>query len=163
MRTSIRLNTFPVTMPPLRMRVEDIPELARYFIDKYARKYGKRFETLSKNALKMLSAYSWPGNVRELEHVIERAIITSPEPVFQLVDQLEHEQVELVKVEEGSPKGFDAMAGAGAYPQSSLQKTGWKIDGEGGAGHPRSESEHTSVPAQEAGTQTALKKTNTSM
>ncbi len=64
-----RLNTFPITLPPLRMRVEDIPELARYFMDKYALKYGKQFETLSKDLMQRLQAYSWPGNVRELEHV----------------------------------------------------------------------------------------------
>jgi len=123
-----RLNTFPVTLPPLRMRVEDIPELARYFIDKYAHKFGKRFETISKDTMQMLQGYYWPGNVRELEHVIERAVITSPEPVFQLADQLEQEPV---KVEEGAPKGFELMARE--HILQVLQKTGWKIEGEGGA------------------------------
>ena len=123
-----RLNTFPVTLPPLRMRVEDIPGLTRYFIDKYAHKFGKRFETISKDTMQMLQGYYWPGNVRELEHVIERAVITSPEPVFQLADQLEQEPV---KVEEGAPKGFESMARE--HILQVLQKTGWKIEGEGGA------------------------------
>jgi len=123
-----RLNTFPVTLPPLRMRVEDIPELAEYFIDKYAWKFGRRFETISKDAMQMLQAYKWPGNVRELEHVIERGVIISPEPVFQLVDQLENEPVE---VEEESLKGFEVMARE--HILEVLQKTGWKIEGEDGA------------------------------
>jgi transcriptional regulator with GAF, ATPase, and Fis domain len=123
-----RLNVFPVSLPPLRMRVEDIPELAKYFIDKYARKYARRFETISKDAMQMLQSYHWPGNVRELEHVIERAVITSPEPVFRLVDRLEQEPV---KVGEGTLKEFDEIARE--HILQILQKTRWKIDGEGGA------------------------------
>jgi len=123
-----RLNTFPVTLPPLRMRVEDIPELARYFIDKCARKFGRRFETISKDTMQRLQAYPWPGNVRELEHVIERSAITSPEPVFQLADRLEHEPV---KVAEGEPREFDAMARE--HILQVLQEVRWKIEGKGGA------------------------------
>ena len=102
-----RLNVFPVSLPPLRMRVKDIPELATYFIDKYTRKFGRRFETIAKDTMQILQAYHWPGNVRELEHVIERAVITSPEPVFRLVEELEHESD---KTEEGTLKGFEAIA-----------------------------------------------------
>jgi transcriptional regulator with GAF, ATPase, and Fis domain len=123
-----RLNVFPVTLPPLRMRVNDIPELANHFIDKYAQKFGRRFETISKDTMKVLQSYHWPGNVRELEHVIERAVITSPVPVFQLVDQLEHESVE---VEEGTLQGFEAMARE--HILQVLKNTSWKIEGEGGA------------------------------
>ena len=123
-----RLNVFPVSLPPLRMRVSDIPELAQYFIDKYAQKFGRRFETISKDTMKVLQAYHWPGNVRELEHVIERAVITSPEPVFRLVDQFDHEPD---NGEEGTLKGFEAMARE--HILQVLQNTSWKIEGEGGA------------------------------
>jgi transcriptional regulator with GAF, ATPase, and Fis domain len=123
-----RLNVFPVSLPPLRMRVNDIPELAKHFIDKYAQKFGRRFETISKDVMQVLQAYHWPGNVRELEHVIERAVITSPEPVFQIVDQLEHESITM---EEGTLKGFEAMARE--HILQVLQNTSWKIEGEGGA------------------------------
>jgi len=123
-----RLNVFPVSLPPLRMRVDDIPELAKYFIDKYARKFGRQFETIAKDAIQILQAYHWPGNVRELEHVIERAIITSPEPVFRLVDQLEQEPV---RADEETFKEFEAIARE--HILQVLQKTGWKIEGEGGA------------------------------
>jgi PAS domain S-box-containing protein len=123
-----RLNTFPVTIPPLRMRTYDIPELVRYFLDKHARKLGKRFETISKDTLQKLQAYSWPGNVRELEHVIERAVITSPDTVLQLAEPLDQEPV---KEEAVSLIGYDAMARE--HILQVLQKTRWKIDGEGGA------------------------------
>jgi PAS domain S-box-containing protein len=123
-----RLNVFPVSLPPLRMRVKDIPELAQHFIDKYAQKFGRRFKTISKDTMQILQAYHWPGNVRELEHAIERAVITSPEPVFRLVDQLEHESG---KAEEGTLKGFEAMARE--HILQVLKNTAWKIEGEGGA------------------------------
>jgi len=123
-----RLNVFPVSLPPLRMRVNDIPALANHFIDKYAQKFGRRFETISKDTMQVLQAYHWPGNVRELEHVIERAVITSPEPVFRLVDQLDHEPV---NGEEGTLQGFEAMARE--HILQVLKNTSWKIEGEGGA------------------------------
>jgi transcriptional regulator with GAF, ATPase, and Fis domain len=123
-----RLNVFPVTIPPLRMRGEDISELARYFMDKYARKFGKRFETIESSTIQMLQAYRWPGNVRELEHVIERAVITSNEPVLKLAEQLE---LGPARIEEGVLKGFEAIARE--HILQVLQTTDWKIEGEGGA------------------------------
>ncbi len=70
-----RLNVFPVTIPPLRDRRDDIPTLARYFTQKYAQRMKKRIETISTAAMAALTSYAWPGNVRELEHFIERAVI----------------------------------------------------------------------------------------
>jgi formate hydrogenlyase transcriptional activator len=70
-----RLNVLPLLLPPLRERKEDIPELATYFIGKYAGKTGKNVNDLSGKALQDLMAYHWPGNVRELEHLIERSIL----------------------------------------------------------------------------------------
>jgi formate hydrogenlyase transcriptional activator len=81
-----RINVFPVSIPPLRKRVDDIPQLVRHFVDKYTRKSGKKIETVPKDTVKVLQRYSWPGNVRELEHVIERAVIVSEGPVLQIVD-----------------------------------------------------------------------------
>ena len=72
------LNVFPVTMPSLRDRKEDIPVLVSYFVDKYARKLGKRIDTIADGVLTALLAYEWPGNIRELENVIERAVILTP-------------------------------------------------------------------------------------
>ncbi len=70
-----RLNVINIAIPPLRERKEDIPELARYFLEKYAKKLAKPITDLTPEALEMLPAYLWPGNVRELENVIERAVI----------------------------------------------------------------------------------------
>jgi formate hydrogenlyase transcriptional activator len=70
-----RLNVFPIEMPSLWERKEDIPLLVEYFLDRYARKAGKSFETVSKRSLDLLQAYSWPGNIRELQNVIERSVI----------------------------------------------------------------------------------------
>jgi PAS domain S-box-containing protein len=70
-----RLNVFPIEMPSLRERKEDIPLLVEYFLDRYGRKAGKSFETVSRKSLDLLQSYSWPGNIRELQNVIERSVI----------------------------------------------------------------------------------------
>ncbi|MDP9077065.1 MAG: sigma-54 dependent transcriptional regulator [Bacteroidota bacterium] len=70
-----RLNIFPITLPSLRERKEDIPNLARYFIERFAKKSGKEINTLNNRALQELVNYHWPGNIRELEHLIERSIL----------------------------------------------------------------------------------------
>ena len=70
-----RLSVFPIESPPLRERKADIPMLVEYFIDRYARKVGKRIRNVEKSTMQLLSAYSWPGNIRELQNVIERSVI----------------------------------------------------------------------------------------
>jgi PAS domain S-box-containing protein len=70
-----RLNVCPIEIPPLREREKDIPMLVEYFIDRYARKAGKKIRTIEDQTLKMLQSYSWPGNIRELQNVIERAVV----------------------------------------------------------------------------------------
>jgi transcriptional regulator with GAF, ATPase, and Fis domain len=70
-----RLNVFPIRLPPLRERREDIPLLVRYFVEKYARRMGKRIESIPAGALRKLMGWHWPGNVRELENLVERAMI----------------------------------------------------------------------------------------
>ena len=70
-----RLNVFPLEVPPLRERREDIPLLVRYFIDRYARKAGKSIRRVNRRALDHLQSYPWPGNIRELQNVIERSLI----------------------------------------------------------------------------------------
>jgi transcriptional regulator with GAF, ATPase, and Fis domain len=72
-----RLNVFPIEVPPLRDRKEDIPILAKYFIDRFARKTGKKIHRIKKSTLDRLQAYPWPGNVRELQNLIERSVIVS--------------------------------------------------------------------------------------
>jgi transcriptional regulator with GAF, ATPase, and Fis domain len=72
-----RLNVFPLEMPPLRERREDIPLLVEYFVDRYASKAGKKIRSVHRNTLDLLQSYPWPGNIRELQNVIERAVIVS--------------------------------------------------------------------------------------
>src|SRR5262249_36325077 len=79
-----RLNVFPVELPPLRERRDDIPRLARHFIQQFTRRMGKRIEVIPAEALDALAPYPWPGNVRELENVLERAVILSPGPVLRI-------------------------------------------------------------------------------
>jgi formate hydrogenlyase transcriptional activator len=86
-----RLNVFPIRIPPLRERVDDIPGLTRYFVSKFAKKMDKQIEAISSSSMNALQQWSWPGNVRELENVIERAVILTngevlnvPEAEFQI-------------------------------------------------------------------------------
>ncbi len=79
-----RLNVFPIDVPPLRQREEDIPMLVQYFIDRYARKAGKKISTIEKSTLELLQTYSWPGNIRELQNVVERSLIICEGETFSV-------------------------------------------------------------------------------
>ena len=80
-----RLNVFPIILPSLRERIEDMPALAQHFIDIYNRKSGKKISGLSDKVLKNMSTYSWPGNIRELENVIERSVLLAKGAVIEEV------------------------------------------------------------------------------
>ncbi|MBN1665276.1 MAG: sigma 54-interacting transcriptional regulator [Deltaproteobacteria bacterium] len=84
-----RLNVFPITVPPLRQRKEDIPLMVEVFVERYARKFRKEITSIPKETMKTLQDYPWPGNVRELESIIERAVILCPGPSLHLADKLE--------------------------------------------------------------------------
>jgi DNA-binding NtrC family response regulator len=79
-----RLNVFPIEMPSLRERREDIPLLVEYFIDRYARKGGKKIKRVNKKTLELLQSYPWPGNIRELQNVIERSMILCETEIFSI-------------------------------------------------------------------------------
>jgi len=79
-----RLHVFPIEMPSLRERREDIPLLVEYFIDRYARKAGKHFKNVGKRTLQVLQSYPWPGNIRELQNVIERSVILCESDIFSI-------------------------------------------------------------------------------
>jgi formate hydrogenlyase transcriptional activator len=72
-----RLNVFPVALPPLRERRQDIPQLTSHFVDIYARRMGKQIDHIPQDMLAAFTSYSWPGNVRELQNLVERAVIRS--------------------------------------------------------------------------------------
>ena len=82
-----RLNVFPIAVPPLRERKDDIPLLVEYFTERYASKIGKKIKSIHKRTLELFQAYDWPGNIRELQNVIERAVILCDGPTFA-VDEL---------------------------------------------------------------------------
>jgi PAS domain S-box-containing protein len=125
-----RLNVFPITIPPLRQRAEDIPLLVNHFIAKFNKKMGKKIEAVSKDTLNALEGYHWPGNVRELESVIERAVITSQGTSLQVVDRFEtfKKPGELPAQE---VKGLAELEHD--HILQVLQKTGWRIEGKNGA------------------------------
>jgi formate hydrogenlyase transcriptional activator len=125
-----RLNVFPITIPPLRQRTEDIPLLVNHFVAKFNKKIGKRIETVSKETLNALQGYHWPGNVRELESVVERAVITSQGSALQILDRFDTFR----KTEE--PAGQEVKPLAELEHDHILQvlkKTGWRIEGRNGA------------------------------
>lgn len=122
-----RLNIFPITMPPLRERLDDIPLLVKYFVRKISKRLGKTIEVIPTNVMTTLQNYSWPGNIRELENVLERAVINSSGPKLHLLDELK-------------PKSRDAAAGLQTLESVErdhitqvLQQTQWKVSGKDSA------------------------------
>ena len=122
-----RLNVFPITIPPLRQRSEDIPLLVNHFVTKFNKKTGKQITSVSKEILDDLEEYHWPGNVRELESVIERAVITSPKNALQVLDRFEPFR----KVDEQDVKVLADLERD--HILKVLQRTGWRIEGKCGA------------------------------
>ena len=122
-----RLNVFPITVPPLRQRKEDIPLMVQAFIERYSRKLGKQITSIQKETMKALQDYPWPGNVRELESILERAVILCPGPVLQLADKLEISSPPLlsaVRTLEGTERNQILKI---------LSDTRWRIEGKDGA------------------------------
>ena len=129
-----RLNVFPITLPPLRQRKEDIPLLVNHFVAKFNSKIGKKIETVSKETLNILQEYHWPGNVRELESVIERAVIISQGSALQVLDRFDtfRKTGEMEgQVEEQDVKALFELEHD--HVLQVLQKTGWRIEGKNGA------------------------------
>jgi formate hydrogenlyase transcriptional activator len=122
-----RLNVFPITVPPLRQRKDDIPLLVGPFIERYARKLGKQITSIPKKTMKTLQDYPWPGNVRELESIIERAVILCPGPALQLADKLDI----------SSPPLSSAIRTLEEVERNQIHKilseTRWRIEGKDGA------------------------------
>jgi DNA-binding NtrC family response regulator len=105
-----RLNTVELTLPPLRERTEDIETIANYYAGLYARKYQKKEQTFSEQALAVMQAYSWPGNVRALRHAVERAVILCEKEVFEAADlQLDMPTNTAVPVEVGEDLNLERM------------------------------------------------------
>ena len=123
-----RLNVFPIVIPPLRERRQDIPRLARHFAMLYASKMGKHVGPLSEEVLARLAAYAWPGNVRELQNVIERAVILSPKGRFEIVDVVAAPAGGGPKQQARSLEDIERQ-----HVIAVLEETGWRVSGERGA------------------------------
>ena len=123
-----RLNVFPLRLPTLRERREDIPLLARHFVKKYGLRHRKSVTRIHGAALNALSAYDWPGNVRELEHVIERAVIVSQGSAIT-VDELDG----LGRGEAPSPEPRTLAEAERAHIVETLSRTNWILAGKQGA------------------------------
>ena len=126
-----RLNVFPITIPSLRQRKDDIPLLVQYFINKFNKKIGKKIATVTNSTLSTLQEYYWPGNIRELESVIERAVIISQGPVLQVLDRFETFRADTEKNEEGDIKVLAELEQD--HILQVLNKTAWRIEGKNGA------------------------------
>ncbi len=123
-----RLDVFPITVPPLRERSEDIPLLVQYFLTKFSQRMKKHIETVPLEGMQTLCGYSWPGNIRELEHVIERAVILSQGPVLKVP------AFESVQAETGLPSDSSALEDIERqHIIRVLREAKGKIGGPGGA------------------------------
>jgi formate hydrogenlyase transcriptional activator len=124
-----RLKVFPVTVPPLRDRPEDIPLLVRHFAQKFAQRMKKRIETIPSEAMQALQTYHWPGNVRELENFIERAVILTHGPdLFVSISELKRTPSHI------SNSGTTTLEHAEReHILKALHKTNWTVGGPAGA------------------------------
>jgi formate hydrogenlyase transcriptional activator len=126
-----RLNVFPVVLPPLQERPDDIPRLVRHFTQRFGRRMGRRIETIPSAVMDALVRYSWPGNVRELQNVIERAVILSPGPTLQIPPG----DLQPAATQAAAPASA-AVSLADAEREhilGALRETGWVLGGPEGA------------------------------
>ena len=135
-----RLNVFPIELPPLRERGDDVGQLASAFAQQFARRMGRDFEGLSENCLRRLKAYSWPGNVRELQNVIERAVITSRGDAVTVERALPEAETETASAPPPDGGATPDILKAGDLRKlerdnivAALEKTRWRVSGEKGA------------------------------
>jgi transcriptional regulator with GAF, ATPase, and Fis domain len=137
-----RLNVFPVALPPLRARQQDIALLVHYFTARFAAKIGRGITRVPREAMQRLASYSWPGNVRELENVIERAVILSPGPELRVAPEMLIETTtgtaaaappEVPRPAAGAPSPTSLEEVERSHIVSVLKQTQWRIDGPQGA------------------------------
>lgn len=125
-----RLNVYPITVPALRERTEDIPLMVAHFVELFSKKFGRTIQKIPMRVIEKLKGYKWPGNIRELKHVVERAVIGSLGATLELADSLSLS---------AAPGASDLDASMTLeemerqYILKVLEKTGWKIEGKSGA------------------------------
>ena len=123
-----RINVFPLYIPPLKERREDIPLLAHHFFTLYTARYGKSFDKIPHEVMEKLVRHDWPGNIRELENIIQRSVISSQGPNFHL------SSLEIVQPQGGQIDTFSTLEeNERRHILEALERSGWKIHGTGGA------------------------------
>lgn len=125
-----RLNVFPISVPSLSERKEDIPLLAMYFTQRYANKIGKQIDSISDKDIERLKSYLWPGNIRELENIIERAVIVSTGSKLNL-GEIQSELSDMLSSMEFEPLSLEHLERE--HMKKVLNRTKWQIHGEKGA------------------------------
>ena len=135
-----RLNVLPLTLPSLRQRRSDIPLLTAFFVERFARQFGKQITGIAQDTMDLLSRYDWPGNIRELQNVIERAVVLAQTPVLKLGDDMlpvsssANERLAVLSPEAGSANPQSTLEEVEKHHiVSVLEKTAWVIEGERGA------------------------------
>jgi transcriptional regulator with GAF, ATPase, and Fis domain len=123
-----RLNVFPIHLPALREREDDIPLLVQYFVRKFVTSFGKKIDRVSERMMTSLRRYQWPGNIRELEHVIERAVILSEGSELEPIEWLSQPSG---KAGSGKPLTLEEMERQ--HIVDVLEQTNWRVSGEKGA------------------------------
>jgi transcriptional regulator with GAF, ATPase, and Fis domain len=132
-----RLNVIPLTVPPLRQRQEDIPPLVTYFVSRFAKKFGRKIDGVSRETMDLLTRYRWPGNVRELQNIVERAVVLATGPVVTVdaellsIGDMHTATVPEPSIHEGPPMSMrDAER---QHIEAVLKQTKGVIEGPGGA------------------------------
>jgi len=136
-----RLNVLPIVLPPLRQRRSDIPLLTTFFVERFARQFGRQIKGVVQETMDLLSSYDWPGNIRELQNVIERAVVLSRSPYLKLgADLLPVSSPVMQESIAPSERADQVSAGAASLEQVErryileiLRKTEWVIEGDRGA------------------------------
>ena len=130
-----RLEVFPIQMPPLRERVEDIPLLAQYFVDRCANKVGKRFRVIDEKTLALLRGHKWPGNIRELQNLVERTVVLCDNDTFSIDETWLKVPPEMRRPTVGRFDESQArqMVEARKMIEAALAETGGRISGPSGA------------------------------
>ena len=142
-----RLNVLPIVLPPLRQRRSDIPLLTAFFVEKFARQFGKQITGIAQDTMDLLTRYDWPGNIRELQNVVERAVVLSRGLILKLGADLlpatgtvMGSSDEIAGLDFDHHQSYDAIGDSSSleqverrHIQNVLQKTDWVIEGERGA------------------------------
>ncbi len=131
-----RLNVFPIRIPALRERPEDIPLLVRHFAQQFSRRMGKHIDSIPSETMAALSRYHWPGNIRELQNVIERAVILATGPVLQVpLDEVRPREMAAGALRQDGKKGMRAVLDEAERQQivTALEEANWTVAGPNGA------------------------------